>query len=733
MWASPLAVLLQCLWIRTAYGNSGIDGADDLFKFVTRPDLMSPKWNITYHDREQIAPGYWFTTPFRFIGHRLDDVKWVPCQMGPMIYDNDGELVWSGACQFNQRITYDLFPIEFGGQTVLKAIVMNSEFPVSDCGAGLYINEHYEMVHNFFIDKENSHVNIHEFNYIQRRNTTLVTTRRPRQWSGHALGLMEDLVWIDSNGFRAYDMTTGNITFQWHAEYHVSLEESTMAPAYSIAPDYVKERVPFTNFTHDYLWDPWHINSVDENSDGNYLVSFRHMDTIMLIAGDDGRVLWRLGGKHSDYILEDGLKFSRQHHARYISHSPRHDVISFLDNASGEQRIDFQPPSNNYSRGLIVELLRPEGQPQRARILQEYKRPDRGLADRRGALQQLPNGNVFMSWTDAGYLSEHTFDDRVLMEARFLNEIRLGTYRVYKSTNWIGRPKQPPDVKALGYGIGTKSMTAIYVSWNGATEHKIWKFFSGDRLLGQTNRTGFETVFVTDVLISTVRAEAFDSLGNYLGKSNDVPPEYPKGWVPKLPEPPHVELPQPLEDPGSVLPVVDNIPLGVDTLAPSENANIPGTPMPSIHPTEPMEQDIPVAAEDAMVPDASKAPANPTKSTEVAKPNTSVSGIDGEMISSPMSSVKPTEPIKPIEGSATPAKAEEPIRPTEAVGNPIYTDGSKFSDVAVTTETRPLYLALLGIPCAIGCYVLLRILYRQIRSLIASQWGYSKEYMEIPS
>jgi hypothetical protein len=218
---------------------------------------MSPKWNITYHNKAQIAPGYWFVTPFKFQGHGLDDIKWTPCQMGPMIYDNDGELVWSGACQFNNRIMYDLEPIQFGGQTVLKAIVMHSESPVQDCGAGIYIDSSYEMVHNFFIDKEDFLVNLHEFNYVQRRNTTLLTTRRPRRWTAHSLGLMEDLIWIESNGIRAYNMTNGNVTFKWDAEDHIQLEESTFPPSYSVAPIFNKTQVPFTNFTREYLWDPW--------------------------------------------------------------------------------------------------------------------------------------------------------------------------------------------------------------------------------------------------------------------------------------------------------------------------------------------------------------------------------------------------------------------------------------------------------------------------------------------
>ncbi|KAI0526731.1 hypothetical protein F5B22DRAFT_587327 [Xylaria bambusicola] len=195
---------------------------------------------------------------------------------------------------------------------------------------------------------------------------------------------------------------------------------------------------------------------------------------------------------------------------------------------------------------------------------------------------RLPNNNVLMTWTDAGYLSEHTDDDKVLMEARFLNETRLATYRVYKSTNWVGTPKQPPDIKAIGYGIGANSMTAIYVSWNGATEHNI-KLFSGDKFIGQTNRTGFETVFVTDFHAITVRAAAYDVNGKFLGRSNDVPVEYANGWVPEPTDLLHTEPLQLSEDVGNM------IPGPFDQSAPIDDVGLPDIQIPPVNAIQPSD------------------------------------------------------------------------------------------------------------------------------------------------
>lgn len=56
-------------------------------------------------------------------------------------------------------------------------------------------------------------------------------------------------------------------------------------------------------------YDYFHINAVDKTSDGNYLISSRHTCTIFKVSSKDGSIIWRLGGKSSDFTL-DGFNFS---------------------------------------------------------------------------------------------------------------------------------------------------------------------------------------------------------------------------------------------------------------------------------------------------------------------------------------------------------------------------------------------------------------------------------------
>ena len=64
-------------------------------------------------------------------------------------------------------------------------------------------------------------------------------------------------------------------------------------------------------------WEYFHVNSVDVDSDGNFLVSSRNTSTIYKIDRATGKIIWRLGGKKSDFKLGPGVRFDWQHCARW--------------------------------------------------------------------------------------------------------------------------------------------------------------------------------------------------------------------------------------------------------------------------------------------------------------------------------------------------------------------------------------------------------------------------------
>ena len=75
-----------------------------------------------------------------------------------------------------------------------------------------------------------------------------------------------------------------------------------------------------------------HMNSVEKFPDGDYLTSIRYTNAIYRVSRTSGDVVWRLGGKLTDF--EQNFNFSAQHDARIVSHNDTATVISFFDNAS---------------------------------------------------------------------------------------------------------------------------------------------------------------------------------------------------------------------------------------------------------------------------------------------------------------------------------------------------------------------------------------------------------------
>jgi hypothetical protein len=248
-------------------------------------------------------------------------------------------------------------------------------------------------------------------------------------------------------------------------------------------------------------------------------VSGRHTDCIYKISGIDGSSIWRLGGVQSSVVLED-FNFSRQHDARFRSENSTTTIISFLDNASDE----FDTRTSAYSSAVEVAIYTAIS-PITAKVLRRWARPDKGFTYLRGNVQYLPDSeNVFVGWSDRGYMSEFTPDGTCVLEADFASG-RFCTYRAYKF-NFTGTPTEPPVLKTLIYaGSIGKSISIFHVSWNGATDVAMWKFHgsrtrSGEfTLLGSVNRTGFETTFASRY-VQWSYAEAVASNGTVLGTSN---------------------------------------------------------------------------------------------------------------------------------------------------------------------------------------------------------------------
>lgn len=475
---------------------------------------------VAKHHPEAIAPGYWFVTPYSNLAAQVPTPRreHVPCQAGPCIYDGDGTLVWSGACKYGNRNVFGLQPVHVNGSQILHfslpGLVLGHNITEGRGRvSGVLMNNHYEEIsRTVLMGVFGPWLDTHEFNVQLDGKSTIGNTlwfdnkddpSSPGQPKRPILG----------NGFREIDLTTGTTMFDWSPFAHGLLFNESYD---SVGRAKTGE-----------LWDWMHLNSVDKNAHGDYLVSGRHTCTVYKISGVDGHVIWRLGGSMSDFIMDEDVPFHWQHHARFRFENETHTIISLFDNGSKEPDPNPDIPERLTKAKIIV--LDIASKPMTAKLLRVIDHPEAGRSPKLGSVQiigdNVETGNVFVDWAMQGYISEHDAQNRVVLEAKFLSD-RMRTYRAFKYP-WVGKPSEPPVLKVLpiGYADFDEAGSAFYVSWNGATEVASWAFYGGAvetgefNLLARVKKRGFETSWATSGVVKYAYAEAIDINGQSLGKS----------------------------------------------------------------------------------------------------------------------------------------------------------------------------------------------------------------------
>ena len=284
------------------------------------------------------------------------------------------------------------------------------------------------------------------------------------------------------------DIETGKVLFEWHSLEHVGIDESYVQPPQNPA------------YPHDYF----HINSIDVDHDGNLLVSARNTWSVYKIDRESGEILWRLGGKKSDFEMGEGTRTAFQHDAR----RNQDGTISIFDNGA-------HPKVHEESRGILVELHEKE---MSATLVRAYSLPQKLLATSQGNVQLLPEGNVFIGWGSAPFVSEFSYDGEPLLNGRFPPDGE--SYRAFRFP-WSGHPFGDP---ALAGERLSDEKVKLYASWNGATAVESWEVLAGRRpgqleSLGSVPRNGFETAMLAQTSHSYLVVRAKDRLGQALGTS----------------------------------------------------------------------------------------------------------------------------------------------------------------------------------------------------------------------
>ena len=446
--------------------------------FRSRPDLKPVKVtvDVAAHDT---APGYIFIAPKR-----------KALQAGPLILDDAGQPVW-------------VYPLDTHGVTDFRTQVLDGR-PVltwwrgqseKGVGKGRYVvfDDTYRQIATVRAGHGLSG-DIHEF-LITPRNTAVFTVYHRVKADLSSVGGPKDGA-IHEGVVQEVDIASGRVLFEWHSWPEVGLDES-----YAPVPKVVNGKL---SDEYDYF----HVNAIDVDSDGNFLVSARNTHAIYKIDRTTGRILWRLGGKRSDFAMGPNTHFAWQHDVRRQPDG----TISIFDN-------EARPQTAEESRVLV---LRADETTMKATFVRDFKHPKHLLSGTQGNGQFLPDGHLFVGWGENPYYTEYDADGNVLLDAHFGNK-DVDSYRAYRLP-WTGRPRDRPAIAVADAAAGG---TSVYASWNGATEVARWRVLAGaaqDELkpAGDAPKDGFETKIAVDSDAAWFSVQALDAAGTVLGTSRPV-------------------------------------------------------------------------------------------------------------------------------------------------------------------------------------------------------------------
>jgi len=257
-----------------------------------------------------------------------------------------------------------------------------------------------------------------------------------------------------------------NVIFQWRSWDHVAYTDSTV------------------NLTEQKI-DLVHGNALALANDGNLLLSSRNLSEITKINLQTGDVIWRFGGKASQFELINGKPFAYQHDVRQL---PNGDITIF-DNQGTEQN---PAPSHGIEYKLDETRMT-------ATQVWEYTHEPPVFATFMGNTQRLSDGNTFLSWgapyTGDGYdfvnMTEVNPDNQTVFELAF--DQPYVSYRAFRFP-WQGNPNTQPD---LASKVDSSGITLGY-SWNGATEVASYRVLGGNSeqslsLIEEKAKANFET------------------------------------------------------------------------------------------------------------------------------------------------------------------------------------------------------------------------------------------------
>lgn len=320
-----LISIMKKIFALTALISSSFFGLSQNFNRPI-PDGLFP---YEFASVSELSSGYILTTAVKMFVPPSDPEFISPY---PVIFDKNGYVIWYTKPQIVSALDFKFLPTKnqyvfsYHKQGVMYALVMDDQFNSLDTLVPFSKRDPHDIQvannGNWIIPTmlyDTMDLSAYTFDGTQGSVQTIV-----RGW-GH-----EE---IDPSG---------NLIAEWNSNDFVHPSETYDFWGYN-ANDF------------DYC----HGNAIAEDTDGNFLMSYRHLNSVHKVDRTTGEIIWRLGGELSDFTFTNDGGFSGQHDIRRL---PNGDVSIFDNgNMTGVTRgVTYSLDTTNWTATKTSEYLHPD-------------------------------------------------------------------------------------------------------------------------------------------------------------------------------------------------------------------------------------------------------------------------------------------------------------------------------------------------------------------------------------
>jgi hypothetical protein len=220
-----------------------------------------------------------------------------------------------------------------------------------------------------------------------------------------------------------------------------------------------------------------HMNAVEQDDDGNILISSRHFNEITKISRSDSSIIWRLGGKRNQFtFINDSLMFLSQHDCRRLPNGN----LSLFDNGRMMNPL-HAASAKEYALDEINMT---------ADLVWSYTESPSLYSRSQGNVQRLANGNTLINYGDFRN-SDIVFNVVDSSGARVFEISFPDTLISYRSFNFPSLPWNLPRPRISCYEVSGQ----LFLQADSVYSAYLWSGGESTRSIA-VNDTGMFQVFV---------------------------------------------------------------------------------------------------------------------------------------------------------------------------------------------------------------------------------------------